>query len=113
MDKLIVKISHMSKEKEDFQKKLNFFINPTERKKKKKKIFDDSFEEVLNEQFENMKNGFLKELEDKQKEITNLISENRKNNCKYDDEIKDIKHRYKICSTQLEEIKIICQSILS
>jgi DNA repair exonuclease SbcCD ATPase subunit len=112
MNKLIVKMSHIYKEKEDFEKKLNFFINPTERKKKKKN-FDDSFEELLSEQFENMKNGFLKELEEKQKEITNLISENRKKNSKYEDEIKDIKHRYKLCSTQLEEIKIICQSILS
>jgi hypothetical protein len=52
-----------------------------------------------------MKKGFIKDLYEKEIEITKIVRENSKKTYKYEEELSDLNHKYRICKNQLEEIR--------
>lgn len=109
IDVLANKVSCIEKEKEDYRNKLEFFTKSSERKRAMEKQ-NQNYEDILLEQFENMKRGFLLDLEEKEKEISRILSESRKKTFKYEEEITDLNHRYRLCYSQIEEIKELYRS---
>ena len=99
------KIKGIEREKQDFIVRLEFFTLSEERRKKKKKL-NESYEDVLGEQFDNMKKGFVEELEKSRKEISVLKLEQRKVIFKYEMEANDLKHRNSLYYKQLEDLRI-------
>ncbi len=105
IDVLNCKIKSIEGEKQDLLVKLEFFTHSQERRKKKMKL-NESYENVLIEQFDNMKKAYQDELENVKKEITKLKFEHKKTINKYEIENEELNSRNKLYYKQIEDIKI-------
>lgn len=105
IDILQTKLKSSAKEKEDYKFKLDFFTNSEERRKKKKKL-NESFEDILIEQFDNMKKAYDEELEKTRKEISHLKNDYKKIISKNEIEIDELKNRNLLLYKQIEDIKV-------
>ncbi len=105
IDVLNSKMKSTEREKQDLTVKLEYFTHSEERRKKKKKL-NESYEDVLIEQFDNMKKGYQEELEKVKKEITLLKIEHKKAINKYEMENEELKHRNQIYYKQIDDLKI-------
>ena len=99
------KIKFVNREKEDLSIKLEYFTFSEERRKKKKKNLNESFEDVLVDQFNKMKLKFAEELENMKKEILKIKNEFKKNLQKSDDESNKLKHLNIVYFSLLNEVK--------
>jgi len=88
------KIISIEREKQDLNVKLEYFTHAEERRKRKKKL-NESYEDVLIEQFDNMK-----------KEITLLKHQHKANINKIEMENEELKIRNQIFYKQIEDLKL-------
>ena len=105
IDVINCKIKSIEREKQDLIVKLEYFTNSEEKRKKKKK-FHESYEDVLIEQFDIMKKAYQEELEKTRKEISQLKIEHKKVINKFDMENEELKNRNQIYYKQVEDFKI-------
>lgn len=105
IDHLNTKIKSIEREKQDLNVKLEFFTHSVERRKTKKKL-NESYEDVLIEQFDNMKKGYQEELEKMKKEITLVKQEQKKIVTKLQMENEELKNRNQLYYKQIEDIKL-------
>lgn len=100
------KLKLIQREKEDYKIKLEYFTMSEERRVKKKKLkINESYEEILIEQFDSMKKGFTQELENLGKEIIKIQCDNKKVINKLEEEKSDLKYRNSIYYKQIEDIR--------
>lgn len=105
IDVLNSKMKSIEREKQDLTVKLEYFTHSEERRKKKKKL-NESYEDVLIEQFDNMKKSYQEELEKVKKEMTLLKIEHKKAINKYEMENEELKNRNQIYYKQIDDLKI-------
>lgn len=105
IDVLNSKIKSIDREKQDLTVKLEYFIYSEERRKKKKKM-NESYEDVLIEQFDNMKKAYQDELEKLKKEIIQVKFNQKKIINKLEMENEEIRNRNLVYYKQLEDLKL-------
>ncbi len=105
IDVLNTKIKSIEREKQDLNVKLEFFTHAEDRRKRKKKL-NESYEDVLIEQFDNMKKGYQEELEKVKKEITLLKHQHKFAINKFEMENEELKIRNQIFYKQIEDLKL-------
>ena len=105
IDVLNSKIKSIDREKQDITVKLEYFTHSEERRKKKKKL-NESYEDVLIEQFDNMKRSYQEEIEKIRKEIINLKLEHKKVIGKLQMENEELKNRNQVYYKQIEDLKL-------
>jgi chromosome segregation ATPase len=105
IDVLNSKIKSIDREKQDITVKLEYFTHSEERRKKKKKL-NESYEDVLIEQFDNMKRSYQEEIEKIRKEIIHLKLEHKKVIAKLEMENEELRNRNHVYYKQIEDLKL-------